>query len=159
MRVRATNACAAAQTIGSVRDSTGSVSGGPAGLSDEVLNELLAFKSGGASLHGFVPSADGRVRVESLSDADGSMNFSRAIMVDCSASDDTTPLLLAAARSQASCALANKKPLSGPQQDFDELTAAPPRFRYCAAAGAGVGAGGCVGVGVGVGVEAGLEQE
>jgi hypothetical protein len=110
------------------------------GLSDNVLREIVAFKDQGSSLVDFKSTADISVSVLNLAEADQVISFKGAVMVDCSATDATTPLLLEAIRNHASCALANKKPLSGPQQDFDELVAGASRasFRYEATVGAGL---------------------
>ena len=62
-----------------------------------------------------------------------------AVMIDCSATDATTPLLRSWLAKGGGVVLANKKPLSGPMADFEDLSAPEhePRARYESAVGAG----------------------
>jgi homoserine dehydrogenase len=59
--------------------------------------------------------------------------------VDCTATDAVTPLIRQWMEGGGGVALANKRPVSGPQADFDAFTspAAGPRFGYESTVGAG----------------------
>jgi homoserine dehydrogenase len=61
-----------------------------------------------------------------------------SVLADCSATDATTPLLLAAQAKGVSLALANKKPLTGPLADFATLTKDRSLIRFESTVGAGL---------------------
>ncbi len=64
-----------------------------------------------------------------------------SLLVDCTASSDVTPLLLQARRLGSPIVLANKKPLTGPQDDFARLVGESHPNRHCrweATVGAGL---------------------
>jgi len=62
-----------------------------------------------------------------------------AVMVDCSATDKTTPLLRSWLAKGGGVVMANKKGLSGPMEDFADITSPEnePRARYESSVGAG----------------------
>merc|ERR1719272_1041445 len=88
------------------------------------------------SLHGYKGSV--------ISAADGTdtalgLVTKGAVMIDCSATDKTTPLLRSWLAKGGGVVMANKKGLSGPMEDFADITSPEnePRARYESSVGAG----------------------
>jgi len=105
----------------------------PRGLADDRLHSLLAAKSAGTPLHE-VPAGQRQADLISVLDAAGGEG---AIVVDCTASDATVPALLAALERGYGVVLANKRPLTGPLEVYQRLTASL-RLRHEATVGAGL---------------------
>jgi len=105
----------------------------PRGLADDRLHSLLAAKSAGTPLHE-VPAGQRQADLISVLDAAGGEG---AIVVDCTASDATVPALLAALARGHGVVLANKRPLTGPLEVYQRLTASL-RLRHEATVGAGL---------------------
>ena len=108
----------------------------PEGLSDEALRGLLAAKERGERLASQPPGRDhGEVSpIQEAAELQGP-----AVLVDCTASTEMTPLLIEARRWGIHVVLANKLPLVGPLADYWALTG-PARgaLRYEATVGAGL---------------------
>lgn len=117
-----------------VGDSSGCVvapSDGP-GLD---ANSVLAFKDSGKLASHPQGVANGPALEEALANLAGS----RTIVVDCTAEDSVTPLLKTCLTNGGGVVMANKKPMTGPQADFDEMNAPAKlaRCQYESAVGAG----------------------
>ncbi|NOX60614.1 MAG: homoserine dehydrogenase [Chloroflexi bacterium] len=105
----------------------------PQGLSEDHLLHLLDHKREGRSL---ISARGGRAR-ENLTEIIEQAGVDETVVIDVTATDETTAALkLALARGHAAV-LANKKPLTGSMDDFRELTASG-RLRYESTVGAGV---------------------
>lgn len=114
------------------------------GFQTKDVEAFLARKAGGAPLVSGGDIAKGgsvAATLDELRHKLWQMPFSRAILVDTSA-EDTAPILLEAIRSGFHVALANKKPLTIPQEAYDELVGEARRrglaLRYEATVGAGL---------------------
>lgn len=105
----------------------------PRGLADDLLHSLLAAKGAGTPLQD-VPAGHRQTDLVSILDAAARGG---AIVIDCTASDATVPALLAALEKGYGVVLANKRPLTGPLETYQRLTASP-RLRYEATVGAGL---------------------
>ncbi len=90
------------------------------GLSDEQLQQLLAFKADGSRLaeHELGGKQNNLTAIVDIAGCNG------AIVVDCTASDETVPALIAALDRGYSIVLANKKPLTVDQEVYNRLTSA-----------------------------------
>ena len=106
------------------------------GFSDETLRGLLAAKERGEGLanqpggrhHGEVSL------IQRAADLGGP-----AVLIDCTAAEEMTPLLIEARRRGVHVVLANKLPLVGPLTDYRALTGrAPGALRYEVTVGAGL---------------------
>lgn len=90
------------------------------GLSDQQVEEALALKTGGQSLaaHPLGGSQDDLAAIVDIAGRPG------AVVVDCTATEQTLPALTFALDRGYKLALANKKPLTVQQEAFDRLTRA-----------------------------------
>lgn len=86
-------------------------------LEDETVGELLEGKEKGGSLADHPDSLRGADLVDVVRQAG-----QNAVVVDATASRETVPALLEAVDSARGAVLANKKPLTESQQQFDRLT-------------------------------------
>ena len=102
------------------------------GISFSNLKRLLAAKTEGRS----IAHADIGYRHEGLLDIVDVAGTTDAIVLDLTAHDETTDALLLALERGYSVVLANKKPLTGPYEIFQQLLASN-RLRYEATVGAG----------------------
>ena len=98
-----------------VADSSGALVA-KGGLDDAALRGAVAAKAKGekvSSLEGAIAAADVAEAVAGLGPG--------TVVVDCSATDATVPLLIRAVTGGQKVVSANKKPFSGPQADYDAL--------------------------------------
>lgn len=96
------------------------ISSSPAGLS---YNDVVEHKRGGSRIATFVPPDDADV-VDAPSFMAKLPDLApRSILVDCTAVASTTAPMVAWVASGGAVVLANKKPLTGPQADFEKLVA------------------------------------
>ena len=130
-----------------VCDSSGSV-GADSGLSDEEITAIVSHKAAGGKLvdmpacgkESKVISADGESAATFLQGVARQCGAASpgCIVVDCTATGDTVPALLEAARAVS----ANKKPFAdAPMESFDRLVlrpGGPARVRYESTVAAGV---------------------
>jgi len=105
----------------------------PRGISFGNLKRLLAAKAEGQS----IANASIGYRHEGMIDIVDVAGTTDAIVLDLTAEDDTTDALLLALERGYSAVLANKKPLTGPHEDFKQLLSGN-RLRYESTVGAGV---------------------
>lgn len=103
------------------------------GLDDDLLSAAISAKSAGTPL---------RETEWGYDQADLTAVFDVAaregtVVIDCTAADETVPMLLAAVEKGHGVVMANKKPLSGSLEIFQSL-AATGRLRYEATVGAGL---------------------
>ena len=105
----------------------------PRGISFGNLNRLLAAKAEGQS----IANASIGYRHEGLIDIVDVAGTTDAIVLDLTAEDETTDALLLALERGYSAVLANKKPLTGPYENFRQLLSSN-RLRYESTVGAGV---------------------
>ncbi len=108
--------------IAALVDSSAVLAGAPC-LEDDALAALLELKAGGSQLAAW-PGARLRSDAQATLQALAPLLHAQTIVVDCSASAETTPLLLAALNAGAAVVLANKKPLTSTQEDYNRLTRA-----------------------------------
>ena len=108
----------------------------PEGISEDALHELLAIKERGERL-ACHPLGQGHSEVSPISEV---VNLEGpALLIDCTASAEITPLLIEARRQGVHVVLANKLPLVGPLADYQDLTGpAPGALRYEVTVGAGL---------------------
>lgn len=108
--------------IQTICDSSGVLSSknGVVGIDDTTLREVLALKDSGK---GLVQHPDG-VALSQLADIVDQSDGNGAILVDCTASESTSTLLLNALKRQFKIVLANKIPLTVQQEVYDRLTKA-----------------------------------
>jgi homoserine dehydrogenase len=134
-----------------VCDSDGAVIGDDPdeyGISDETLNDIIAFKQGGGRLadHALGGPQSDLLGIVDIAGRPGT------VVVDCTASEATVPALLFALDQRYKIVLANKKPLTIDQEVYDRLTTAgvthpsagdptPARHLGCSRWEATVGAG------------------
>lgn len=90
------------------------------GLDDEVLCDLIEYKSAGGRLTGH-PLGGAQGDLAGIVDIAGRAG---AVVVDCTATAATVPALLFALDRKYKLVLANKKPLTSDQEVYDRLTAA-----------------------------------
>jgi homoserine dehydrogenase len=107
-----------------VTDSSGAVVALDSGLTDTVLQELLALKAAGNSLADHSIGGPQRDLVGVIDVATPGGRSSGAIVVDCTASETTVPALLYSLDLGYKLVLANKKPLTLQQEVYDRLTRA-----------------------------------
>lgn len=118
-----------------VADSSGALVA-KGGLDDAALRGAVAAKAKGekvSSLEGAIAAADVAAAVAGLGPG--------TVVVDCSATDATVPLLISAVTGGQKVVSANKKPFSGPQADYDALCGQPrfvDRVRHESSVGAGL---------------------
>jgi homoserine dehydrogenase len=95
-------------------------------LGDEVLRSALSWKQGGQSL---VDHAEGQTRPESVELV---RRFCRpgCLVVDCTATEETTPALIEALSRGGKVVLSNKRPLTSDQELFRSLTMNPALCRW-----------------------------
>lgn len=108
--------------IAALVDSSAVLAGAPS-LNDDALAALLELKANGSALAawpGALPRGDAQATLAALTP----LLHAQTIAVDCSASAETTPFLLAALNAGAAVVLANKKPLTRAQEDYNRLTRA-----------------------------------
>ena len=124
-------------------DSSGAIAPPEGGFSGELLDEILLLKENGGALSSHslgraYPSPAALV---------GDVGMPGAVVVDCTASDETLDALLLALDRGYQVVLANKKPLTAAQEVYDRLNrigsaAAAPRslaaLRYETTVGAGL---------------------
>ena len=106
-----------------VADSSGALVA-KGGLDDAALRGAVAAKAKGekvSSLEGAIAAADVAEAVAGLGPG--------TVVVDCSATDATVPLLISAVTGGQKVVSANKKPFSGPQADYDALRGPASRGR------------------------------
>ena len=103
------------------------------GFSFTQLRRMLAAKEQGQSLE----DLEFGYKRESLEDIVDIAGGEDVVVVDVTASDETTPALLLALERGYAVVLANKKPLAGSFETFRQLTQSG-RLRYEATVGAGV---------------------
>lgn len=112
------------------------VVGDPA-LDSETIDAVVEHGLSGASLYRSTPEDEQIALLDSLSDRMGG----RVIVIDASASDHTTPVLLHAARLGHHLVMANKRPLASAMDVWYEIMAARKRgqcVRHEATVGAGL---------------------
>jgi homoserine dehydrogenase len=114
-----------------VLDSSGGVVD-PSGIPAGRLREILSFKEKGEGL-----GATGLAGEEAREAVHCLLSEERGVMVDATASEGTVGILLAALDQGWGVALANKRPLVGPWEDYRRLTTSG-RLRYEATVGAGL---------------------
>jgi homoserine dehydrogenase len=103
----------------------------PAGLPHDLVDAAMHCKHDGgclSDLPGAAPAAELTARLESAADG---------IVVDCTASDNTGPLLMHMLSAGAGVVLANKRPLTASWEQWTALTATR-RLRHEATVGAGL---------------------
>jgi len=104
--------------------------------SDEALRELLVHKENGRKLVD-QPLGHRHGELSPIEQADGLEG--PVVLVDCTASDEMTPMLTEARQQGTHVVLANKLPLVGPLARYQALTGqAPGELRYEATVGAGL---------------------
>lgn len=101
-----------------VSDSSGCAVAAQDAFTDAELNDLLAHKGKGRSLQDRAVGQAGADPLETVRQG----AVPGAVIVDCTASDDTTPALLYSLEASHGIVLANKKPLTQDQATFDRLT-------------------------------------
>ncbi len=113
-------------------DSRGAVIN-PRGFSQDDLRRFLSVKQARGSL---VAAREGRAR-DNLEEVIQEADAREAVVIDVTASEETTAALKFALARGHAAVLANKKPLTGPLEDFRDLTK-EGRLRYESTVGAGV---------------------
>jgi len=114
-----------------VLDSSGGLVA-PSGIPAGRLREILSFKEKGEGL-----GATGLTWEEAFEAVRSLLREGRGVVVDATASEGTAGFLLEALEQGWGVALANKRPLVGPWEDYRRLTASG-RLRYEATVGAGL---------------------
>ncbi|KAK3136021.1 hypothetical protein QOZ80_5BG0426830 [Eleusine coracana subsp. coracana] len=114
------------------------------GFDDALLTNICNVKSAGSPLSSLLrqgqcqlfknPEASGKV-IEAATTLGRSTGL---VLVDCSATYDTVPLLKDAVDHGCCIALANKKPLTGAYEDFEKLVSNFRRIRFESTVGAGL---------------------
>ena len=130
------------QVLG-VCDRNGGIFASPNGLSDTQLHELIALKQAGGALSSLAQGQS--LDTDRCAAIDG-VACTGLVVVDCSATDDTTPALLHARALGHAIVLANKKPLTTSQEIYQQLTRSggagsplqPGRVRWETTVGAGL---------------------
>ncbi|GJV05694.1 glyceraldehyde-3-phosphate dehydrogenase-like family protein [Tanacetum coccineum] len=107
-----------------------------AGFDDNFLKGLCQIKSDGLPLHNCTceggPSSEFMTK---LTDIAARLHF---VLVDCSASSETTKVIIEVLHLGCCAVLANKKPLTGSLEEFDKLFLHPRRIRHESTVGAGL---------------------
>ena len=106
-----------------VADSSGALVA-KGGLDDAALRGAVAAKAKGEK----VSSLEGAIAAADVADAVAGLGPG-TVVVDCSATDATVPLLISAVTGGQKVVSANKKPFSGPQADYDALCGPASRGR------------------------------
>ncbi|UCF36994.1 MAG: hypothetical protein JSU96_19695 [Acidobacteriota bacterium] len=113
--------------VTSVCDSTQGISRPVDGFRKEDLESIIAIKREGGSLTDF--SRESAIRTPSF-ESIAQQAEPGLIAIDCTASEETTPLLLKLIKTGGRVVLANKKPLVGELSVFKQLTASPAACRW-----------------------------
>ncbi len=112
----------------------------PAGLSDERLQAILDVKARGEPLT-VLPDSVAADRTEALLEEAVTYRLVRPVLVDVSDCDTSGALFREAFRHECDVVTANKKPLTGPYQDFGDLMTEAAAHARLLRAEATVGAG------------------
>lgn len=131
--------------VAALVDSRALLAGEGDGLSDATLLEVLEAKGAGLGLDAFESAQPVTQPVDAVARLRDRLG-AQSVVVDCSATEATTPALLQALECGCAVVLANKKPLTTTQETFDRLTRAgatggvlqPGRVRYETTCGAGL---------------------
>jgi len=110
----------------SLADSTAILTREEGGLDDDTLGQVISAKLAGQSL---LQSPGGESRPDLPSYLAATMQPG-SIVVDCTADGNTGEPLVQCLRRGGKVVLSNKKPLTGPQEIFDELTLDPSSCRW-----------------------------
>jgi aspartokinase/homoserine dehydrogenase 1 len=134
-------------------DSTGVIGDSEAQLSTREVQAALETKEAGAGLSGLPRYVARPAATLTTSPAEFLSSVvakapAGTVVVDCTATDATVPALLASVRRGLKVVCANKKPFTGPQVEYDELTTtttattAPPLSSSASSSGGGGSEGG-----------------
>ena len=115
-------------------DSSGAVVEPQGGFTDELLDEILQRKEEGSALASY-PLGRPYKSPEAIVDEIGKPG---AVVVDCTASDDTVDALLLALERGCQVVLANKKPLTVVQDVYDGISRTLSHARWETTVGAGL---------------------
>lgn len=111
-----------------------------AGFDDNFLKGLCQIKSDGLPLrnymeHGTCEGGSSSEFMTKLTEIAARLHF---VLVDCSASSETTKVIIEVLHLGCCAVLANKKPLTGSLEEFDKLFLHPRRIRHESTVGAGL---------------------
>ncbi|XP_025827404.1 homoserine dehydrogenase-like isoform X1 [Panicum hallii] len=116
------------------------------GLDDALLTHLCAAKAAGSPLSSLLGQVSGNYQLFRNPEArskviDAATTLGRTtglVLVDCSATYDTASLMKDAVDHGCCIVLANKKPLTGPYEDFQKLVSHFRQIRFESTVGAGL---------------------